>query len=470
MKIPNVLAERYASDQIIQIWSPENKVLLERELWIAVLKAQREYGADVPEEVIAAYQRTKNDIDLNSILEREKIVKHDVKARIEEFCSLAGYEHIHKGMTSRDLTENIEQLQILKSLQHIKILAVAALSRLTQLAQQYAELPVTGRTHNVAAQITTMGKRFSNIAEEILLSFSMLEQISHSYPMRGLKGPVGTQQDLLELLGDEEKVEEFEKNISQHLGFSKTMRSVGQVYPRSIDFSVVSALVQLSSGPSNLAKTLRLMAGHDLVTEGFQEGQVGSSAMPHKMNMRSCERIGGMAIVLKGYLSMTTDLSGDQWNEGDVSCSVVRRVAIPDAFFAIDGLMQTFITVLDDFGLYPKVIERELHHYLPFLSTTKILSAAVAKGLGREEAHELIKEHAVAAALALRNTNEGENTLLHDLGQDERFPLTEQELMQAISKIGTGLVQQQIDSISEDVTILKERYPEAESYNPQPIL
>lgn len=470
MKIPNVLAERYASDQIIQIWSPENKVLLERELWIAVLKAQREYGADVPEEVISAYQRTKNDIDLNSILEREKIVKHDVKARIEEFCSLAGYEHIHKGMTSRDLTENIEQLQILKSLQHIKILVIAALSRLTQLAQQYAELPVTGRTHNVAAQITTMGKRFSNIAEEILLSFSMLEQVSQSYPMRGLKGPVGTQQDLLELLGDKEKVEEFEKSIAQHLGFSNTMRSVGQVYPRSIDFSVVSTLVQLSSGPANLAKTLRLMAGHDLVTEGFQEGQVGSSAMPHKMNMRSCERIGGMAIVLKGYLSMTTDLSGDQWNEGDVSCSVVRRVAIPDAFFAIDGLMQTFITVLDDFGLYPKVIERELHHYLPFLSTTKILSAAVAKGLGREEAHEIIKEHAVAAALALRNTDEGENTLLHDLGQDERFPLTEHELMQVINKIGTGLVQQQIDSISEDVTILKERYPEAGSYKPQPIL
>jgi adenylosuccinate lyase len=315
-----------------------------------------------------------------------------------------------------------------------------------------------------------MGKRFSNIAEEILLSFSMLEQVSQSYPMRGLKGPVGTQQDLLELLGDKEKVEEFEKSIAQHLGFRNTMRSVGQVYPRSIDFSVVSTLVQLSSGPANLAKTLRLMAGHDLVTEGFQEGQVGSSAMPHKMNMRSCERIGGMAIVLKGYLSMTTDLSGDQWNEGDVSCSVVRRVAIPDAFFAIDGLMQTFITVLDDFGLYPKVIERELHHYLPFLSTTKILSAAVAKGLGREEAHEIIKEHAVAAALALRNTDEGENTLLHDLGQDERFPLTEHELMQVINKIGTGLVQQQIDSISEDVTILKERYPEAESYKPQPIL
>ena len=217
MKIPNVLAERYASDRIIEIWSPENKILLERELWIAVLKAQRENGADVPEEAIAAYQRTKNDIDLESILEREKIVKHDVKARIEEFCNLAGYEHIHKGMTSRDLTENIEQLQVLESLQHIQMLAVATLSRLTDLAQQYAELPVTGRTHNVAAQITTMGKRFSNIAEEMILAFTSLEQISQTYPMRGLKGPVGTQQDLLDLLGDQTKVEDAYRAVLKRI-------------------------------------------------------------------------------------------------------------------------------------------------------------------------------------------------------------------------------------------------------------
>ena len=177
-----------------------------------------------------------------------------------------------------------------------------------------------------------------------------------------------------------------------------------------------------------------------------------------------------MTVLLKGYLSMVTDLTGDQWNEGDVSCSVVRRVALPDSFFVIDGLMQTFITVLDDFGLYPKVIERELNHYLPFLSTTKILSAALTKGLGREEAHEIIKEHAVAAALALRNTDVSENMLLHDLGKDDRFPLTEEELLQAISEIGTGLVQHQIDDITADIKVLKERYPEAEDYIPQPIL
>ena len=144
------------------------------------------------------------------------------------------------------------------------------------------------------------------------------------------------------------------------------------------------------------------MAGHELVTEGFAEGQVGSSAMPHKMNTRSCERVNGLAVVLRGYLSMVGELAGDQWNEGDVSCSVVRRVALPDAFFAADGLFQTFLTVLDEFGAFPAVIQRELDRYLPFLATTKVLMAAVRRGVGREAAHEAIKEHAVAVALEMR--------------------------------------------------------------------
>ena len=178
------------------------------------------------------------------------------------------------------------------------------------------------------------------------------------------------------------------------------LTSVGQVYPRSLDLDVVSSLVQLAAGPSSLATTIRLMAGQELATEGFQAGQVGSSAMPHKMNTRSCERVNGLAVVLRGYLSMVGELAGAQWNEGDVFCSVVRRVALPDAFFAADGLFETFLTVLDEFGAYPAVVARELDRYLPFLATTKVLMAAVRAGVGREQAHEAIKEHAVAVALA----------------------------------------------------------------------
>ena len=194
------------------------------------------------------------------------------------------------------------------------------------------------------------------------------------------------------------------------------------MYPRSLDHDVVSALVQLGAGPSSLAHTIRLMAGHELVTEGFAPGQVGSSAMPHKMNTRSCERVNGLQVVLRGYASMAAELAGAQWNEGDVFCSVVRRVALPDAFFAIDGQIETFLTVLDEFGAYPAVIQRELDRYLPFLATTRILIAAVRAGVGRETAHEVIKEHAVAVALAMREQG-AEPDLLDRLAADPRLPL-----------------------------------------------
>ncbi len=455
---------------MVKVWNAENKIILERELWLAVLQAQKDLGQQVPDGVIDDYRKVLDQVDLDSIHDRERIVKHDVKARIEEFCSLAGHEHIHKGMTSRDLTENVEQLQIRQALELICCQAAAALRLLSENATTYSETVVAGRTHNVAAQVTTLGKRFASAAEEMLHAFTNIEQIVANYPLRGIKGPVGTQQDLVDLLGGSEQVELLEEKVRDHLGFTYTFDSVGQVYPRSLDFSVVSGLVQLSSAPANLAKTLRLMAGHDLVTEGFQEGQVGSSAMPHKMNMRSCERISGLSHVLQGYLTMVTSLVGDQWNEGDVSCSVVRRVALPDAFLAIDGLLQTFLSVLEDFGAYPKVLERELNHYLPFLSTTRILTAATQAGMGREEAHEAIKAHAVSAALDLRNNNEGENTLLQRIADDPEIPLSFDELKSAIATSDIGRTDQQIEAVNQVVQQVIERHPESKSYTPQTII
>ena len=455
---------------MVKIWNAENKIILERKLWLAVLQAQKDLGQQIPDGVIEDYKKVLDQVDLDSIHDRERIVKHDVKARIEEFCSLAGHEHIHKGMTSRDLTENVEQLQIRQALELICCQAAAALRLLSENATTYSETAVTGRTHNVAAQVTTLGKRFASAAEEMLHAFTNIEQIVANYPLRGIKGPVGTQQDLVDLLGGSEQVELLEEKVRDHLGFTHTFESVGQVYPRSLDFNVVSGLVQLSSAPANLAKTLRLMAGHDLVTEGFQEGQVGSSAMPHKMNMRSCERISGLSHVLQGYLTMVTSLVGDQWNEGDVSCSVVRRVALPDAFLSIDGLLQTFLSVLEDFGAYPKVLERELNHYLPFLSTTRILTAATQAGMGREEAHEAIKAHAVSAALDLRNNNEGENTLLQRIADDPEIPLSFDELKSAIATSDIGRTDQQIEAVNQVIQQVIERHPESKSYNPQTII
>src|SRR5918999_4732952 len=414
--IANVLANRYASAAMRDIWSAESKIIAERRLWLAVLAAQNDLGVDLGGDdaaaVLAAYQRVVDQVDLGSIAARERITRHDVKARIEEFNALAGFEHVHKGMTSRDLTENVEQLQISSALALVRERVVTVLVRLGELASSYAGQAITGRTHNVAAQVTTLGKRFATAAEELLLAYQRVDQLLERYPLRGIKGPVGTSQDMLDLLGgDEGRLAALEQRIADHLGFARVLVSTGQVYPRSLDYDVVSALGQVAAAPSNLATSIRLMAGHELVTEGFRPGQVGSSAMPHKMNTRSCERVNGLAVILRGYVSMVGELAGDQWNEGDVSCSVVRRVAVPDAFFALDGLFQTFLTVLDEFGAYPAVVARELERYLPFLATTKILMAAVKNGVGRETAHEAIKEHAVEVALALRQ-GRGENELL----------------------------------------------------------
>ena len=471
-RISNVLASRYASADLATLWSAEYKIVLERQLWIAVLRAQRDLGIDIPDGVIEAYEAVIDQVDLASIAERERVTRHDVKARIEEFNALAGHEHIHKGMTSRDLTENVEQLQVVRSLELMRGRAVAAVRRLAEHATAHRDQVMAGRSHNVAAQATTLGKRFASAADELLVAIERVESLLERYPLRGIKGPMGTAQDMLDLLdGDASRMAELEQRVAAHLGFSRTFDSVGQVYPRSLDHEVVSALVQLGAGPSSLAQTIRLMAGHELVTEGFQPGQVGSSAMPHKMNTRSCERVGGLQVVLRGYGSMVAELAGAQWNEGDVFCSVVRRVALPDAFFALDGMFETFLTVLDEFGAYPAVIDKELQRYLPFLATTKVLMAAVRAGVGREVAHEAIKENAVAVALAMREEGR-EPDLLDRLAADDRLPLDRAALDEALADRAAfvGVAGDQVDAVVARVDALVARYPEAAGYAPGAIL
>jgi adenylosuccinate lyase len=469
-QVANVLAARYASEEMNRLWSAEHKVVLERQLWLAVLRAQHEMGVTVPDGVIEAYEAVVDQVDLESIAARERVTRHDVKARIEEFSALAGHEHIHKGMTSRDLTENVEQLQVRAALVLVRRRVVAALARLAERAAEHEATVITGRSHNVAAQATTLGKRFANAGQELLVALARLDELIERYPLRGIKGPVGTQQDMLDLLGSPERVAQLEAAVSAHLGFGSRLDNVGQIYPRSLDLDVVSALVQVAAGPSSLATTLRLMAGQELVTEGFKPGQVGSSAMPHKMNARSCERVCGFAVILSGHLTMVSALSGGQWNEGDVSDSVVRRVALPDAFFALDGMFETFLTVLDEFGAFPAVIDRENERYLPFLATTKVLMAAVRHGVGREEAHEAIKEHAVAVALAMREG--ADNDLVARLGADPRLGLTPEDLERLLAEPieFVGLAQTQTRGFVAAVERLVADAPEAAAYRPGAIL
>ena len=460
--IPDILADRYASAAMAAIWSPEGKVKAERRLWVDVLEAQRDLGIDVPDGAVEAYRAVIDQVDLGSVRERERVTRHDVKARIEEFCALAGHEHIHKGMTSRDLTENIEQLQVRDSLRLVRDKLVAAVCALGGQADAHSELVMVGRSHNVPAQATTLGKRFANYGEEAWAALERIEDLLGRYRLRGLKGPVGTQQDQLDLfLGDIDRAIELERRMAAGLGFETTMGSVGQVYPRSLDYDVVSALAQASSAPANLARTIRLMAGQDLISEGFQAGQVGSSAMPGKRNARTSERICGLSAVVQGYADMVAALVGDQWNEGDVSCSVVRRVALPGAFLALDGQLEAVLVVLKELVVFEEAIAAELIANLPALTATRVLMASVATGAGREEAHRVISEH-VPKGMGFFTA----------IAEDERLPITAADVDQIKGQILAlaGAAPAQSSEFADRARQLAQEHPDAAHYQPESIL
>ncbi len=469
---PNVLADRYASSSMVSLWSPTGKVIMEREFWIAVMKAQKELGIKIEKKAIDQSEKIKSLVNLESIREREIVTKHDVKARLEEFANLSGHQHAHKGMTSRDLTENVEQLQTHRALSLVLEKSVACLIALGQKANSFKELAVTARSHNVPAQLTTLGKRMANWGEELEYAIESLSRLCATYPYRGLKGAVGTRLDQITLLGSTKKAEQLDQKVMHHLGATANWENVGQVYPRSLDFGVVSLLVRLGSAPASFAKTVRIMAGHELLGEGFAKGQTGSSAMPHKMNSRSCERINGFHAILNGHLTMASQLSGDQWNEGDVSCSVVRRVMLPDAFFAIDGMLDTFLTILNQMEVFPSVIGTERKKYLPFLLTTTVMMEAVKAGAGREDAHAAIKEHALATVRDLRKGKISENDLLQRLSKDKRIGLKITALRSIIKEgeASVGAAHHQVEHFIKRVKTWSSRYPEALKYKPSGIL
>jgi len=456
---------------MVEIWSPVNKIKLERQFWIEVLKAQDQHGITVDSAVIAAYEAQVENIDLASIAKREAELKHDVKARIDEFNALAGQQQIHKGMTSRDLTENIEQAQILNSLKLVRERVIALLNSLKEQAVAHQDLAMVGRSHNVAAQLTTLGKRFATTIDELLIGYAALNELIERYPARGIKGPVGTNQDMANLFDqDLAKVKEFEAELIASLGFNQVLDSVGQVYPRSLDYEVATLLYQLAAPISSLALTIRLMAGQELVTEGFLPGQVGSSAMPHKMNARSSERINGLHEVLNGFVTMLSGITGKQWNEGDVSCSVVRRVALPGMFFAFDGISETALTVLGGFKAFDAQLKAELNRYLPFLLTTEIMLLLVKRGVGRETAHKQVQLHALAAAEQLRSG--GKNNLFELLAADSELEISMADLNQlaANSEQQLAAAKAQVKQVAAKVDAIVKANPTAASYKPGAIL
>ena len=422
----SIVGKRYASSQMQSIWSAETKVLKERELWIAVMRAQAKLGIDISSEVITAYESVKSEIDLGSIERREAELKHDVKARIEEFNALSGHQKIHLGLTSRDVTENIEGWQIKTSLELTLSSSARLLEELAKKIESYSDLAIVGRTHNVPAQLTTLGRRFASWGEEFLIALENLETLHTNFRIKGIKGAIGTGSDLKALHSD--NWQEVERAVTHELRIEKTLIAPPQIYPRSLDFQVVANLYQLAAPIASIATNIRLMAGLGLLSEGKADGQVGSSAMPHKNNPRLSERVNGLFILLKGYLTMVSEISGDQWNEGDVSESVVRRVALADSFYTIDAILRSMKKILSELQVNESAISMEVDREIEYLLSSKVLLIASQKGVGREAAHSLILE------TATKSRSSDSETFFELLAKNKELDLPFSQLQELKSK------------------------------------
>jgi adenylosuccinate lyase len=470
--IPNIAAYRWASDPAKRIWSPEGTILAERFSQISIMQAQADLGVDIPQANIDDYRAVIGDIDTAAILEEERVSKHDVNARIVVFNRQAGHQNIGTAMTSRDSTDPAEQLQKRLSLELFRLKTVAAIGSFARASAAYAAMPLTGRTHNVAAQMTTLGKRISMTGEELIDGYNNLAFHINGLKFRGIKGAVGTQQDMLDLFeGDEGKVDELEERVARELGFNAIYNSVGQIYPRSQDLMSIQALSHVVGPLSNFGTNVRLMMGGGLMLESTRK-RVGSNAMPHKINPRTVERIVGMYSILGGYEFMLRPKAGEQWLEGDVSDSAPRRVALPDSFLVADGAMEAGLTVLNGFGLFEQAISAEVDANLPFLATTKVLTGAIKRGMGREDAHEKIRDHAFAVVRDMREGGQTENDLLERLGSDPAIPLTYSEIIEAIGRPIdlTGRADTQVQRFVAQADKITSQFPQAALYKPGDIL
>lgn len=455
----STIADRYTTSAMKKIFS--DRSLRERELWIAVMKAQQSAGLEIPDSVIAAYEAKKEEVNEERIREIEMRTRHDVKAKIEHYNELVGYEAIHKGLTSRDLNDNVEQTQYYEASKLVFGKYIAVLKGFLDKASEYRDIVICGRTHEQPAQATTLGRRFAMWAEELHYHLLQFEKLIESYPLRGIKGPVGTQLDQQTLTG---KAEQIDKDVAEHLGFQNVLDAPGQVYPRSLDYAIVSRLYELSTAIVNFATTMRLMQAHGLVNEGFKKGQSGSSAMPHKKNPRTSERLIAFSRLLKGYVSTAADLVG-QWSEADVSCSAVRRELMPNAFYVSDAIVENVLTILKEMDVYPIKIRREVEQYMPFLATTQFLSIAQQKGMGREEAHQVIKE---LALLESEKINKGQEAdLIGSIAA--RFNMERKQLEDCMEGL-TGRAETQVDAVISKAQPLLSKYSDKANYKPGEIL
>jgi len=426
---PHPLIERYASAEMVEVFSPARQARIWRDLWIALAETERELGVDVPEEAVAAMRNARDEVDLSRVAEIEADLRHDVMAHVYHFGELApkAKAFIHLGATSCFVTDNAGLIQLRQGLGIVRSRLIVAIAAHAGFADRWKDLPTLGYTHWQPAQPTTVGKRATLWLQDLLLDLEQVDAVLGELRFRGARGTTGTEDSFLELLGDGEKVDELNERLARRFGFPGTYDVVGQTYPRKVDHRVLAVLAGVGASTAKFGGDVRLLQSFGEIEEPFGSRQIGSSAMPYKRNPMRSERICALA---RHLCSLEIDASWTasvQGLERTLDDSANRRISISDAFLCADAILQIASNVASGLVVHEAVIGARLARALPFLVVERILIAGVAKGGDRQDLHERLRRHAMDARTRL-DEGAADNDFFDRVADDEAIELTRAEV------------------------------------------
>ncbi len=439
---------RYASDEMQYIFSDDNKFRTWRRLWIALAKAEQRQGLAITDEQIAELEAHKDDINYEEAAAREKLVRHDVMSHVYAYglqCPKAK-GIIHLGATSCYVGDNTDVIIMRQGLELVRGKLIGVLSNLAKFAETYKDMPCLAYTHCQPAQLTTVGKRATLWMNEFYMDVQEIEHQATSLSLRGVKGTTGTQASFMELFGgNAEKVKAVEADVCAQMGFDKVVPVCGQTYSRKVDYNVLSALGGLAQSAMKMATDIRLLANFKEMEEPFEKNQIGSSAMPYKRNPMRCERICALARYLMIDVLNPAMTAGTQWFERTLDDSANKRIAMAEGFLAADAILNILLNVSDGLVVYPKVVRSRVMAELPFMASENIMMKAVKKGGDRQELHERLREHAVAAAAVVKQEGQP-NDMIARVEADPAFGLTREEIESELQpEAFTGRAPQQVE-------------------------
>lgn len=460
-KYETPLAQRYASQEMQYIFSPDKKFRTWRLLWIALAETEQEFGLDITDEQIEEMKAAKDDINYEVAEAREKEVRHDVMSHVYAYgqqCPKAK-GIIHLGATSCYVGDNTDLILMREALYLVRKKLVNVIAELAKFAKEYRDLPTLAYTHFQPAQPTTVGKRATLWINDLVMDLEDVDYVISTIKLLGSKGTTGTQASFLELFdGDQEKCREADRRIAQKMGFESCYPVSGQTYSRKVDSRVVNVLAGIAESAHKFSNDIRLLQHLKEVEEPFEKGQIGSSAMAYKRNPMRCERMASLSRYVLSDMMNPAVTASEQWFERTLDDSANKRMSVPEAFLAVDGILDLYLNVVDGLVVYPKVIRQHLMNELPFMATENILMDAVKAGGDRQELHERIRQHSMAAGQVVKAEG-GKNDLLERIAADPAFGLSMDQLNEIMKPENfIGRAPQQVDEYMEEVIdpLLKE--------------